>query len=351
MFFVYQKSCSKRIKKTNMMLVVVLIILLVSLPVLAQEKGIEFFKGKAISFITPHSVGGGYDAYSRAFVSYLQKYIPGSTIMVDNVSGAGGIIGRNKIYNAKPDGLTLGLETGSGSIFTQLTGMEGVKYDVSKMTILGRLAIDVSVLAVGGNSPLYSLSDLKSAKEPIKIAVSGVGSDDFYTAKLLSDALGVDIKIIGGYAGAREGALAAVRGETDAVHTEVTTVLPLIRTGDLRPIWCIALERNPFVPDVPTSVELAKRASEADALLINATTKIWATGRMIIGPPNIPEELVKVLREAVFNAMNDPAFIEWSKKVERPIAPLAGEDLEKLIIESMRIADELVPIFKGYKDL
>jgi len=348
MCFVFQKNFSKRMKKISMILIVVLAVLLMGLPVLAQEKGIEFFKGKTINFITPHSVGGGYDAYSRAFVSYLQKYLPGSTIIVDNASGAGGIIGRNKIYNAKPDGLTIGLETGSGSIFTQLTEIEGVKYDVTKMTVFGRLAIDVSVLAVGGNSPFYSLSDLKSAKEPIKIAISGIGSDDFYTAKLLCDALGVDVKIIGGYAGAREGALAAVRGETDAVHTEVTTVLPLIRTGDLRPIWCIALERNPFVPDVPTSVELAKRASEKEASLIVATTKIWATGRMIIGPPNIPEELVKVLREAVFNAMNDSAFIEWSKKVERPIAPLAGEDLEKLIIESMEMADELVPVFKGY---
>jgi len=335
-------------KKISITLTAGLVVLFVGLPILAQEEGIEFFKGKTINFITPHSVGGGYDAYSRALASYLEKYLPGSTVVVWNVSGAGGIIGRNKIYEAKPDGLTIGLETGSGSIFTQLVDAPGVKYDITKMTILGRVAIDLSVLAVGGTTPFYSVSDLKAAKKPVKIAVSGVGSDDYYTSRLIAEELGINVKIIAGYKGAREGALAAVRGETDAVHTEVTTLLPLIRQGDLRPLWQISLERSLYAPNAPTSIELAKRASKEGASLIEATTKIWATGRMIIGPPDIPEERVKMLREAVWKAMNDPGFLEWSKKAERPINPLTGEELEKLIKESMVLAEKLAPVFKSY---
>ena len=335
-------------KKVSITLMVALVVLFVGFPVLAQEEGIEFFKGKTINFITPHSVGGGYDAYSRAFTSYLGKYIPGTTIVVRNISGAGGIIGRNKIYEAPADGLTIGLETGSGSIFTQLVGASGVKYDITKMTILGRVSIDLGTLAVKSDLPFYSVSDLQKTEKPLKIAVGGVGSDDYYTARLIGEELGIDVKIIPGYKGAREVGLAAVRGETDAAHTEVTTIMPLIKSGDLRPLWLIALERSSYAPGVPTSVELAKKADKEGASLIIATTKIWGTGRMIIGPPGIPEERVKILREASYKAMNDPGFLDWGKRAERPIDPLTGEELEKLIKESMALGNKLTPIFKSY---
>jgi tripartite-type tricarboxylate transporter receptor subunit TctC len=70
----------------------------------------DFFKGKTIRFIVGYSPGGTFDAYTRTIARHLAKHVPGNpTIIVDNMTGAGGIVAANHLYNrAKPDGLTIG---------------------------------------------------------------------------------------------------------------------------------------------------------------------------------------------------------------------------------------------------
>jgi len=70
--------------------------------------GRRFYKGKVINYIVSTKPGGGYDAYARIIGKYMQKYIPGVTVIVKNIPGAGNIIGANEIYLAKPNGLTIG---------------------------------------------------------------------------------------------------------------------------------------------------------------------------------------------------------------------------------------------------
>ena len=69
----------------------------------------NFYKGKTIRLIVAFSAGGGYDAYSRTIGRHLGKHIPGNpTIVVENMTGAGGIIHANFMYQAKPDELIIG---------------------------------------------------------------------------------------------------------------------------------------------------------------------------------------------------------------------------------------------------
>ena len=98
---------------------------------------LEFFKGKTVTIVTPHGAGGGFDIYARMIAPYLQKYLPGSTVVVDNVTGAGGLQGRNKVFTAKPDGLTLGFSTGTGMVFAEWAEKEGVQYKMAEFTLLG----------------------------------------------------------------------------------------------------------------------------------------------------------------------------------------------------------------------
>src|SRR4026207_2253215 len=73
----------------------------------AQE---SFFKGKTVRIVVPFAAGGGYDIYSRIMCRHMGKHIPGNPVfVVENMTGAGGLIGMNHVYKAaKPDGLTLG---------------------------------------------------------------------------------------------------------------------------------------------------------------------------------------------------------------------------------------------------
>ena len=89
-----------------------------------------FYKGKTLRLIVAFAPGGGFDTYSRAIGRHMGKHIPGNpSIIVDNMTGAGGFIHANYMYRqAKPDGLTLGNNIG-GLILQQIMGGEGAHFD------------------------------------------------------------------------------------------------------------------------------------------------------------------------------------------------------------------------------
>src|SRR3972149_1471021 len=89
-----------------------------------------FYKGKTIRLIVAFSAGGGYDTYSRTIARHMGQYIPGNpNIVVENMTGAGGIIHANFMYQqAKPDGLIIGNNAG-GLILQQIMGAKGIEFD------------------------------------------------------------------------------------------------------------------------------------------------------------------------------------------------------------------------------
>jgi len=119
--------------------------LLLSAPGFAA--GSDMFKGKTITYIVATSPGGGYDTYGRLIVRHLQKYLPGSRILVKNVAGAGNIIGANMIYAARPDGLTIGMFN-TGLIYDQIIQRDGVKFDLTKFSWLGKAAEEPRVVLI-----------------------------------------------------------------------------------------------------------------------------------------------------------------------------------------------------------
>ena len=110
-------------------------LVLLTVPAHAQS-GAAFFKDKTVNYIVATAPGGGYDTYGRLVAEYMQKYLPGSTFVVKNVPGAGHLVGTNSIYASRPDGLTIGTFN-TGLIYNQLVGLEGVRFDLTKMSWIG----------------------------------------------------------------------------------------------------------------------------------------------------------------------------------------------------------------------
>ena len=143
-----------------------------------RRPGADFFKGKTVTYIVSTAPGGGYDLYGRLVAEYMQKYLPGSTFVVKNVPGAGHLIGANTIYASKPDGLTIGTFN-TGLIYNQLINTEGVKFDLTKMSWIGKAASEPRVFVVGAQSPIKTFEDLRAQKEPVNFATSGIGSSNY----------------------------------------------------------------------------------------------------------------------------------------------------------------------------
>ena len=118
----------------SMIITLILVLAIVTCSCAQQESAIDFYKNKIITFIVPYTPGGGFDTYVRLVAPFFQKYIPGSTVIVENKTGAGGVIGTNEIFLAKPDGLTIGIVNVPGMVFNQVGGSEGVNYDLEKFS-------------------------------------------------------------------------------------------------------------------------------------------------------------------------------------------------------------------------
>jgi hypothetical protein len=128
--------------------------------------GAEFYDGKTVTYVVATAAGAGYDGYGRLTARYMEKHLPGSTFVVVNRPGAGHLIGTNLIYNAKPDGLTLGTFN-MGVIYSQITGAKAAQYDLGKMSWIGKAASDTRTIMVAAASPYKTFDDLRAAAVPV----------------------------------------------------------------------------------------------------------------------------------------------------------------------------------------
>ena len=97
----------------------------------AQTDPVErFYRGKTIRFITGYSAGGIFDNATRVFSRHVGKYIPGHpSVWVDNMTGAGGMIATNHVYNNSPRDGTAMLNLDGALLRAQALGTEAVKFD------------------------------------------------------------------------------------------------------------------------------------------------------------------------------------------------------------------------------
>ena len=104
-------------------------------PTSAQDAA-AFYKGKTVKFIVGNAPGGGFDAYARMLAPHLEKQL-GATVVVQNQPGAGGLVALNSVYKATGDGLQLMMVNGLGGVLAQLVDDPSVRFDLSKMGVLG----------------------------------------------------------------------------------------------------------------------------------------------------------------------------------------------------------------------
>jgi len=309
----------------------------------AQEKDYAFYKGKVIEFVVPYAVGGGFDAYARGLKPHLENYIPGTTVVIRNMTGGGGLTGTNQLYRSKGDGLTVGIINGAGMVLNQILGAKEALYDLNKMGWVGRVYADTHVLAVPSKSPFRTAQDLKNAKRTIVMAQTGKGSDDFFLTYLAFKALGIPHRNIIGFQGAPEAIMAVLRGEEDGFMDSYSTLEKVIKEGEMRVIFQVSLARDdPRIKDSPTLLELV---GEDAGEMITGISSVFAFERPIAAPPGVSPARLNVLREALWASLQDPGMIEWSKKV-RPILPLRGEETEKLLRQALAAGNKLKPLLE-----
>jgi tripartite-type tricarboxylate transporter receptor subunit TctC len=269
-----------------------------------------FYKGKTVTYVVATAAGGGYDFYARLIADYMAPHLPGATIVIKNVPGAGHLIGANFTYNARADGLTMGTFN-TGLIYNQLIGREGVKFDLRKMSWVGKASSDGRVLVVPPDSPIKSFDDLKRPGEPFKFAVSGVGSANFNETTMLKEALHLNIKIITGYNG-NDDQLAVRRGEINAVFGSRSSYESFVGNGYGKILLQVGGD-DPKLPQLATIIKDASKEAKEVVALMESQAEI---ARLTAGPPAIPAGRLAALRVAYKAALDNP---ELRAKARKPI--------------------------------
>jgi len=269
-----------------------------------------FYQGKTITVIAGVSAGSVYDLYARLLVQSMGKYIPGNPkFVVQNMTGAGSIIGANYIYNiAKPDGLTIGAIQPS-IYFNQLMKQKEVKFDWGKFTCIGSSDKSDHLLYMRADLPYKSLADVRKAKEPPKCGSTGAGTSGSYMPKLLEETLGTKFAIVAGYQGGGDIDLAVERGELQcraltiqAYHSR-EPYHTWRKTGFARILMQTGKTRDPRLADVPTLYELMDehKTPEAERRLLPLVLAATDFGRPIIAPPGVAADKTKIFRRVYEN--------------------------------------------------
>ncbi len=311
----------------------------------ATSAAADFYKGKAVNLIVPFSPGGGFDQYPRLAQPALEAAMPGTAVVVQNVTGAGGIVGSNQIYRATPDGLTIGIGNIGGLAFAAATGAEGVQYDLGKYTWFGRVYAEPRAVVVNSKGNLKTVADLKKLGRTVLAGATGVGSDDYYVTLLLMKGLGIPVKMATGYTSQPEVNLGVLRGEIDMAVSSLGGVRSSVDGGDLT----IML----FVADAPVKdfekVALAKDQglTGENLTLVDSAYRVLELERSFIGPPGIPADRVDFLRAAFNKVFTDPATLEILTKAKRPVVWMDGKTCETKIQNVVATSKLLSEVLKA----
>lgn len=295
------------------------------------------FDGKTVTYVVATSPGGGYDFYGRLVAKYMQKYLPGSTFVVKNVPGAGHIIGTNYIYNAQPNGETIGTFN-TGLIYAQVLGRRGVKFDLGKMTWIGKAASDPRVIMVASQTNLKTINDLKTAKNPVRFSSSGVGSSGYNDTMMLSKVLGWNMKMILGYRG-NDSELAMRRGEIQAAVGSMSSAELFVKNGYGRILAQIGGKKETSAPMLGDVVQ--GKNAKAIVSLVGSQADL---ARFTAGPPDIPADRTKALRGAYKEAMNDKDLRAAAATSDRPIDPAYGNEVATKVREALDQPPQVVEL-------
>ena len=296
----------------------------------------DFYRAKSLTVVIGYPPGGGFDAYGRLMADHLPRFVPGTPkATIQFMPGASTLKSVSNIYNVAPqDGTVIGM-AGIQLVFNAyVRGEVGDRVDVKRLHWIGRIAMMDTVTVVWHATGIKSFADLKGRK--FHFGGTSVTAGSAYLPYTFNQFFGTALDVALGYGGTTEQYLAMERREIDGMTNAIWSQLQRshagwIRDGKIVPILQDGFERAPFLPDVPTIVELAQDEEQRKVLRLMAVPSTF--GRSFYVGPSVPAARVTALR-AAFGAMTKDASVAADvKKLNLDVDPMSGEALQAIVEE------------------
>lgn len=264
---------------------------------------------------------------------FLSPYIQNetsSTVVIKNVSSAGGLTSINQFVSQKANSLDIIYINTQTAFLSQIFKMPNVNYDLKSISFLGKISSDPYVLLVNPNLPYKTFDEFINSKSTIKWASSGKTTGSSTNAAILSEIFQLNSKIIMGYKGSNETALSTMRGETDAIIVTVPSAVKYINNQNLVPLVVFDENRSKELLNVPTIFELTN-LNEEQKWLLDFRLNLSKLGKTLAIVPNAPKENVEYLSSVIEKIVTNKDVISQANKEGLEIDFQNKEEYKKLL--------------------
>jgi len=273
------------------MLAMVLVLAAGTAPAIGQPA----YPERAVEMIVTFPPGGPTDTAARLVQPALSAQLKVPVVLV-NKGGGGGVTGMDFVAKAKPDGYTIAATVRSTLSITPAV-QANVPYRLKDFEVIGSYAASPQAIVVKRGAPWRTLEELveEAKKNPGKLSYgsAGQGTNSFFTMELLKMARGIDVTHVP-FGGSGPLKNAILGGHVAIGSVSLSTMIPVIRSGDVVGLVISGDRRNAAVPDVPTMAE--KGVAEAS---LSTIMELYA-------PAGTPRPVVDRLVQALATVMKGP---------------------------------------------
>ena len=259
----------------------------------------QSYPSKPITIVVPFSAGGPTDTLARIMSERMRKTL-GQPVLVDNTTGAGGIIGTGKVARAAPDGYLVSIGHWGTHVvngvyyslpFNVLTDFEPVAMIATNPQVI------ISKLAVPAGNLKELIAWINANQGKVLMGTGGVGGASHMGAIYFQNVIGANFQYVP-YRGGAPAMQALLGGEIDLYVTQVSNITTQVRAGKIRAYAVTAKTRQAAAPEIPTVDE---------AGLPGLHTAVW---HGIWLPKGTPRDIIMKLNAAIVETLADPAVRE-----------------------------------------
>ncbi|MBL0086205.1 MAG: tripartite tricarboxylate transporter substrate binding protein [Ideonella sp.] len=281
----------------------------------AQAAVAQSFPTKPLRLVVPYPAGGATDLMARVIAQKLSESFK-QQVVVDNKPGAGGNIGVSFVARAPADGYTIGISaTNSFAINPHLT--KTLPYDALKdLTQLSMVGIIPNVIVVGADVPAKTIAELVALakKQPLAFASPGQGTSLHLAGEMLNDAAGISMTHVP-YKGDVPALQDVIGGRVPVMTSNLSSVLPHLRSGKLRALAVTTAKRAAQLPEVPTMAEAGYKDFDIS---------VWFT---LFTATGVPRDVQELLNREIVLALNAPDVRQRLQDVNIEPSPTSLEQI------------------------
>jgi len=292
------------------------LLVLIAAALAAEAVTAQSYPSKPVRLIVGFPAGGPADIFGRTFAQALGTGL-GQTVVVENKSGVGGVLGIDTVAKAAPDGYTLGFNN-QGSVAMAPYALTKMPFNPNKDLAFITTVVKVpEVVVVNPSLPVNSLAELiayaKANPGKINFGSAGAGGITHLACELLKAEARIDVLHVP-YKGAAPAVSDLLGGQVQMGIFDVPVVLPHIKSGKFKALAVTSAKRAPPLPDVPTTGEVGYPKVISDN---------WYG---LVAPAGTPPAVQKRIHEAAIVALQSPILIEQFAKVSGIPAPASQEE-------------------------